>query len=114
MKKQTNNQKKVGRTVDSVVYAETNQIKKIANEIIELGNDFETIINEMFKKFSDVPYSTKEWVGRQSDKYFDLVALEKDDYVDLANKIRSYGEKLNDDVEDIESTINSVIKKESL
>ncbi len=100
--------------MDSIVYAETNQIKQIAKEIIDLGNDFESTINDLFKKFSDVPYSTKEWVGNQSEKYFDLVSLEKDDYIDFANKIRSYGEKLNRDVNDIESTINTVIKKESM
>ena len=79
--------------MDSIVYAETNQIKQIAKEIIDLGNDFES---------------------NQSEKYFDLVSLEKDDYIDFANKIRSYGEKLNRDVNDIESTINTVIKKESM
>lgn len=100
--------------MDSIVYAETNQIKQIAKEIIDLGNDFESTINDLFKKFSDVPYSTKEWVGNQSEKYFDLVSLEKDDYINFANKIRSYGEKLNRDVNDIESTINTVIKKESM
>ena len=30
--------------------------------------------------FAAVPYDTKEWVGNQSDKFFDLVALEKDDF----------------------------------
>lgn len=114
MKKQMKTKKKGDVNVDSIVYAETNQIKNIANDVINLGNEFESIINDLFKKFSDIPYSTKEWVGNQSERYFDLVSLEKDDYIDFANKIRSYGEKLNSDVDDIEGTINNVLKKESM
>ena len=61
--------------------------------------------------FAAVPYDTK--VGNQSDKFFDLVALEKDDFINFGDRIREYGEKLNKDVEDIESTINTVIRKEA-
>ena len=67
----------------------------------------------MFNMFAAVPYDTKEWVGNQSDKFFDLVALEKDDFINFGDRIREYGEKLNKDVEDIESTISTVIRKEA-
>ncbi len=97
----------------AIEYAETKQIKNIADSIITLANDYNLEINKLFNMFSAVPYDTKEWVGNQSDKFFDLVALEKDDFINFGDRIREYGEKLNKDVEDIESTISTVIRKEA-
>lgn len=97
----------------AIEYAETKQIKNIADSIITLANDYNSEINKLFNMFAAVPYDTKEWVGNQSDKFFDLVALEKDDFINFGDRIREYGEKLNKDVEDIESTISTVIRKEA-
>lgn len=97
----------------AIEYAETKQIKNIADSIITLANDYNLEINKLFNMFAAVPYDTKEWVGNQSDKFFDLVALEKDDFINFGDRIREYGEKLNKDAEDIESTISTVIRKEA-
>lgn len=97
----------------AIEYAETKQIKNIADSIITLANDYNLEINKFFNMFAAVPYDTKEWVGNQSDKFFDLVALEKDDFINFGDRIREYGEKLNKDAEDIESTISTVIRKEA-
>ncbi len=97
----------------AIEYAETKRIKNIADSIITLANDYNSEINKLFNMFAAVPYDTKEWVGNQSDKFFDLVALEKDDFINFGDRIREYGEKLNKDVEDIESTISTVIRKEA-
>lgn len=97
----------------AIEYAETKQIKDIANSIISLVNDYNSEINKLFNMFAAVPYDTKEWVGNQSDKFFDLVALEKDDYINFGNRLREYGEKLNNDVDEIENTVSTVIRKES-
>lgn len=97
----------------AIEYAETKQIKDIANSIISLANDYNSEINKLFNMFAAVPYDTKEWVGNQSDKFFDLVALEKDDYINFGNRLREYGEKLNNDVDEIENTVSTVIRKES-
>ena len=78
-----------------------------------LGNKMvRFLINRLFNMFAAVPYDTKEWVGNQSDKFFDLVALEKADFISFGDRIREYGEKLNNDVNDIENTVNTVIRKE--
>lgn len=97
----------------AIEYAETKQIKDIANSIISLANDYNSEINKLFNMFAAVPYDTKEWVGNQSDKFFDLVALEKDDYINFGNRLREYGEKLNNDADEIENTVSTVIRKES-
>ena len=98
--------------MSAIEYAETKQIKNIADSIISLANDYNSEINRLFNMFAAVPYDTKEWVGNQSDKFFDLVALEKADFISFGDRIREYGEKLNNDVNDIENTVNTVISKE--
>lgn len=99
--------------MSAIEYTETKQIKNIADSIISLANDYNSEINKLFNMFAAVPYDTKEWVGNQSDKFFDLVALEKDDFINFGDRIREYGEKLNDDVVDIENTVSTVIRKEA-
>ena len=96
--------------MSAIEYAETKQIKNIADSIISLANDYNSEINKLFNMFAAVPYDTKEWVGNQSDKFFDLVALEKDDFINFGDRIREYGEKLNDDVVDIENTVSTYNK----
>ena len=87
--------------MSAIEYAETKQIKNIADSIISLANDYNSEINRLFNMFAAVP-----------DKFFDLVALEKADFISFGDRIREYGEKLNNDVNDIENTVNTVIRKE--
>ena len=74
--------------MSAIEYAETKQIKNIADSIISLANDYNSEINRLFNMFAAVPYDTKEWVGNQSDKFFDLVALEKADFISFGDRIR--------------------------
>ena len=56
---------------------------------------------------SEVPYNTKEWVGNQSIKYFNLIALEKSDYLEFGEKIKSFGKKILDDAQSIDTQIKN-------
>lgn len=97
----------------SLKKTDTNEIHEIANEIISLATEYETEINNLFRRFSNVPDITREWVGNEAKQYFDIVALEKQDYINVGETIKDYANKLIRDAESMEETVNVVLKEES-
>lgn len=90
----------------AISYANTIEIENISKELITLANDLNTEFNNLFARFANVPTETKEWVGKQSMFYFELISHDKKEYTEFASKIRDIGYKLNKDVYEIQTCIN--------
>lgn len=98
--------------MSTIKYADTDEIKQLASDIKNLANEYEREIMELFRRFNNVPNVTKEWIGGQSGKFFDIVSFDKEDFDNVGETIKSYADKLVSDSDFIESRINKVIKEE--
>lgn len=97
----------------AISYVNTTEAENIAKDIISLATDFNTEINNLFLRFSEVPSVTKEWVGNQAIVYFNKIAQDKKQYNDFANNLKDIGYKLNKDLYDINMKIKNNINEES-
>ncbi len=101
----------------AVTYIDTKRAKDISKNIVDYANEYNVLINKLFKRLTEVPYITREWVGQTSEKYFKYVALEKSDFLDFGDQLKSYGVKISKDVDLIEDRIlknNKEEKKEEV
>lgn len=97
----------------AITYINTNQVDSISKDIINLTNDLNKEFNDLFRRFSDVPTVTREWVGKQANIYFSKIASEKQQYIDFTNKIKDIGYKLSTDIYEIQTCINKNNNEES-
>lgn len=93
----------------SVTYVDTSKIEEIGNEIINLSTEYQVEVNRLFKRLSEVPSVTREWVGQQANKYFDIISLDKSDYIEFGNQIK----KLGSEAINIANSFDNQIKKNS-
>lgn len=91
----------------SISYINTSDVENIANNIITLSSDLETEFNNLFRRLSNVPSITKEWVGNQSEYYFNTIINDKSKYIYFSKKINNIGKTLNDEVEKINLAIST-------
>lgn len=96
----------------AISYINTTEVESIANDMISLANEFNTEIDNLFKRFSEVPHTTREWVGNQSEFYFNKIANDKNQYTDFANLLKSIGNKLNSDANEAKNCINKNYEQE--
>lgn len=94
-------------------YVDTDSLDEISSSIIELVGDYDIEINNLFKRFSNVPYETREWVGQSAEYYFKTVALDKTTFIDFGNSIREFAYKIANDSEKLRNTINNCVDNES-
>ena len=96
----------------AITYVDTQKCREISSNIISSANQLDVLFNKLFKRFSEVPYVTKEWVGQTSQKYFSIVSLEKSDFLDFSDKLKEFGKKISEDMDQIENSINENKKLE--
>ncbi len=97
----------------AISYINTAEVEDIAKEVISLANEFNTEINNLFNRFSEVPNISKEWVGSQSSFYFKRAANDKKIYNDFANKLKDIGYKLYTDIYEVQICMKKNITEES-
>ena len=97
----------------AISYMNTDEVENISKEIISLANEMDSEIINLFTRFSEVPSVTKEWVGSQSEVYFDKIALDKKQYIDFANTLKDIGYKLSSDAYELKVCMNKNINTES-
>lgn len=90
-----------------LTYADTKMINEIGKDIIKLSNEYNLIITEFFKKMTTFPYETNIWTGKKAEKYAEYISLDKKQYMDFADSIKSFGNKLINTAEDIEICIKA-------
>ncbi len=97
----------------AISYINTDEVENIANNISSQVNLYNKKIDDLFRRFSEVPTITREWVGTQSDKYFNIVEGQKKDFVKFGKDLQALVDRLNLDVADVRATVADEIKKES-
>lgn len=97
----------------AISYINTIKVENISKEIMSLANDLETEINNLYRRFSEVPTITKEWVGNQSQIYFRKVGSEKIQYINFVNNIKDISHMLSLNVYEINNCIKKNLDEES-
>ena len=97
----------------AISYINTDEVENIANNISKQVDLYNTKIENLFKKFSEVSNITKEWFGNQADYYFRVVEGQKAQYVKFGQELQALVDRLNEDVADVRSTVTEEFKKET-
>lgn len=89
-----------------LTYADTQLMREKGEEIINLSIEYNTIITKFFKKITNFPYDTNEWTGKPAEDYAEYISLDKQQYIDFADAIKAFGNK----VINASSSIDTCIK----
>jgi len=93
-------------------YADAKSIEDIGIEITNLANEYNTEITSLFKKLSSFPYEAKAWNGTAAQKYARAAAMDKRQYTDFSDALSSFGNRIIDTAESIESCIKATVAGE--
>ena len=75
-------------------YADSKNITDIGNEIIDIANEYNVEITNLFKKLTTIPTEDRSWRGTKADKYVQIVALDKQQYLDFYDSLKEFASKL--------------------
>lgn len=89
----------------AITYVNTEEVNDIARDIMDLSQELNDEINNLFSRFADVPMVTQEWIGNQANYYFNRISSDKKQYTEFIGKIRNIGNELNKNVYEIDSCI---------
>lgn len=96
----------------AISYINTTEVERTAKEINSLASEFQSEINNLYKRLSEVPTITKEWTGRKSEFYFDKIGKDKIKYTEIANTISELGLLLSSSIYEINSCISKNVSYE--
>ena len=89
----------------AITYINTDKLRDINDNINHLVQDYYREINSMFTKFSNVPDGTHEWVGETSEKYFQEIGLEKNDYIAFGQNLSDFNQAISKTIEQTELSL---------
>ena len=90
-----------------ITYINTDEMNDIARELSSMTNDLESEFNTIFKRFSNVPNVTKEWIGNNADYYFSTTNEDKSSYDNLIKQLRSFSQELTSEASNVERQIRA-------
>ncbi len=97
----------------AISYANTNELGTIGAEIVSLAGDLETELFSLYNRLSNVPYTTREWVGDKAEFYFRRICEDKQKYMDFVTKIKEIGNMIRDNGMYIQATITDNMNNEA-
>lgn len=92
--------------------ANTKEIRNIASEINAKAVEYQIILSKMYRKFTDMPNVTQEWVGGRAKEYVNIVLLDKEEFMKVGETLKSYARALNDIANLIEDRSAKIRKDE--
>lgn len=75
------------------VNADTNKMRECGSNIVNLSNEYLSIINTLFTRLSKVNQNG-EWSGFSADRFIENVNKNKNSYISLGNELKKYGDVL--------------------
>lgn len=96
----------------AIYYANVEEIEEVAKNVNKLAIMYDNEINNLFRRLSDVPTVTKEWIGNTANSYFKTILLDKDEYVNIGKNLHLFSDKLNKDAERIRNTVTKIVISE--
>lgn len=71
----------------------TEEMKRIANEINNLATEYQAKMNKFYTKLADMPNS-EAWTGPSADRYARAVLLDKPDMVKIGDRIKEFSKSI--------------------
>ena len=71
----------------------TEEMRRIANEINNLATQYQNKINKFYLKLSDLPNS-EAWIGPSSERYARAVLLDKPDMLKIGDRIKDFSKSI--------------------
>lgn len=93
--------------------ANTTEMRRIATEINSLAVEYQTLISGLYTRFSEMPTTTKEWIGNKAQEYVGYVMLDKQDILSVGDKIKSFANVINSDADLLDSNASKIRKDEA-
>ena len=63
-----------------IPYANTNEMKEVADDIKALASQLSETFDALYKRLSEVPEGTQEWIGGKANYYFATICSDKDEH----------------------------------
>lgn len=96
----------------SVTYMDTVKVEEIERDLIKLANEYNDKITRLFRRLMDVPSVTKEWVGNQSNYYFNVISSDKSKFLNFGNNLRDVANKLDSDLTKVTGSVSKLVRLE--
>lgn len=87
------------------INCDTKKIKSCGEDIITLSDDFNQLIETLFKRIDSINKIDDGWHGEDANRYVDTVLKDKDIYVQFYEQLKDYGSKYIKASEILENTI---------
>ena len=104
------------RTSDefSVTYMDTVKVDEIRKDLLDLANQYNDKIIQLFNKLASVPTETKEWIGNQANKYFEtIINNDKKEFLNYGYNLKNIANKLGNDINLVTGNLNKLVRLES-
>jgi hypothetical protein len=89
----------------AITYANLDELHSISKEIVQLANDFDYEINGLFKRISQMPTVTREWVGPTANMYVSKALKDKVQYNTFASDLKNLGFEIESNAYNIQECI---------
>ncbi len=84
---------------------DTKKIKSCGEDIITLSEEFNQLIETLFKRIDSINKIDDGWHGLDADRYVNMVLKDKDIYTLFYEQLKDYGNKYIKAAEIIDNTI---------
>lgn len=81
------------------------KIKSCGEDIITLSDEFNQLIETLFKRIDSINKIDDGWHGEDANKYVETVLKDKDIYTQFYEQLKEYGNKYIKSAEILESAI---------
>lgn len=85
--------------------ANTEEMVKIANEINNYANTYQSMINSFYNKIANLANSNA-WSGDSSKKYAELALLDKPGMLNVGDRLRSFSKYIKEMAVEFEGAVN--------
>lgn len=87
------------------INCDTKKIKNCGEDIITLSDDFNQLIDTLFKRIDSINKVDDGWHGEDADKYVTTVLKDKEIYTLFYNQLKEYGNTYIKAAEILDNTI---------
>ena len=90
-----------------ISYADTAKMEGISRDLLTAANDLEGDFKSLYKRFSNVPNGTQEWIGGKANFYFSRIANDKKYYDKLIRELKSLSAEIAREANNIEIQVKN-------
>jgi len=79
----------------SLIKANTNNLKNISKEIMDLSYKYNDLVNRFYQRINGINGKTNEWAGSDAINFIETINREKNIYETIGKTMREYSIQLD-------------------